>query len=372
MKRLLLFAAAALLSAAGTLFAAEASPKVEPVVFSGKRSLDLCFHQAIDREPFVLDGFYWRKKGEPLWRYPAALLDNEKVNANLRRNGRYAAGGVIRFKTDSRYIALRPDLTGGAEARFDLLERTPEGFRFRGSTPFRGEAPFAAKPLLNPPWGRIPDKKPMREWVVYLPLFHDVKSVEIGLEPDAKIEPPSPYRLTKPIVFYGSSITHGVGSSRPANTYPALLCRKLGAPMLSVAVAGGCRAELEVADALSEIDAAVFVMDYEHNSRGYDYLLKTHEPFFRRIREKRPDMPILVLSKGDNPNPQTTGVIRATVENAKKRGDRKVWFIDGATYFAGFDDPLQATVDGCHPTDLGYYAMYRKILPVLQEILKDR
>ncbi len=371
MKRLFLFAAAALLAAAGAVSAAETPAKVEQVVFSGKRNFDLRFHQAVDSPPFVLDGFYWRKKGEPLWRYPAALLDNEKVNANLRRNGRYAAGGVIRFKTDSRYIAVRPELTGTAEARFDILERTPEGFRFRGSTPFRGEA-LAAKPLLNPPWGKIPEAKPMREWVVYLPLFSDVKSVEIGLEPDAKIEAPTPYRVAKPIVFYGSSITHGVGSSRPANTYPALLCRKLDAPMLSVAVAGGCRAELEVADALAEIDAAVFVMDYEHNSRGYDYLLKTHEPFFRRIREKRPDMPILVLSKGDNPNPQTTAVIRATVENAKKRGDRNVWFIDGATYFAEFDDPLQPTVDGCHPTDLGFYAMYRKILPVLQEILQNR
>ena len=370
MKRSFLFAAALL--AAVTAVAADAPPKVEPVVFSGKRSLDLRFHQAIDRPPFVLDGFHWRKPGEPLWRYPAALLDDSRVNANLRRNGRYAAGGVIRFKTDSRYIALRPEMTGNAEARFDILERTQDGYRFRGSTAFRGSAPFAARPLLNPPWGKIPDAKPMREWVVYLPLFHDVKSVEIGLEPDAKIEPPSPYRLAKPIVFYGSSITHGVGSSRPANTYPALLCRKLGAPLINLGVGGGCRAELEVADALAEIDCAVFVMDYEHNSGNNVYLAKTHEPFFKRLREKKPDMPILVLTKGDNPNPESTAIIRKTVENAKARGDRKVWFIDGAQYFSKFDDPLQPTVDGCHPTDLGFFSMYQVILPVLEEILAAR
>jgi len=357
--------------AAAFCVAAETTP--EKIAFSGKREFDVCFREAVDRAPFALDGFYWRKAGEPLWRYPAAVLDNEKINANLRRQGRRTSGGVIRFKTDSRYIALRPTFVGtGGEGRFDLLELTDKGHRFRATTAFVGTGRIAAKALLNPPWGALRPEKPMREWVLYLPQFREVKGVEIGLEPGAKVEAPSPYKLDKPIVFYGSSITHGVGSSRPANTYPALLCRKLGAPLINLGVGGGCRAELEVADALAEIDCAVFVMDYEHNSGSYDYLVKTHEPFFKRLREKKPDMPILVLSKGDNPNPQSTAVIRKTVENAKARGDRKVWFIDGAQYFSKFDDPLQPTVDGCHPTDLGFYAMYQVILPVLEEILAAR
>ena len=369
MKRILLslgLLAAVCCSASGN------DAKPEAIAFSGKRIFDVCFCEAIDRAPFALDGFYWRKAGEPLWRYPAAVLDNEKINANLRRQGRRASGGVIRFKTDSRYIALRPEIDGVGEARFDLLELTPEGHRFRASAAFLGNGRNSAKALLNPPWGKLRDEKPMREWVLYLPLFREVKSIEIGFEPGAKVEAPSPYKLDKPIVFYGSSITHGVGSSRPANTYPALLCRKVGAPLVNLGVGGGCRAELEVADALAEIDCAVFVMDYEHNSGNNGYLAKTHEPFFKRLREKRPDMPILVLTKGDNPNPESTAIIRRTVENARARGDRKVWFIDGAQYFSKFDDPLQPTVDGCHPTDLGFFSMYQVILPVLEEILAAR
>ena len=358
--------------AAAFCFAAEDAAKTEKIAFSGKREFDVCFHQAIDQAPFALDGFYWRKAGEPLWRYPAAVLDNPKINGNLRRQGRRASGGVIRFKTDSRYLALRPVIDGVGEARFDLLELTPQGHRFRSSVSFFGNGKNAARALLNPPWGKLRPEKPMREWVLYLPLFREVKSIEIGLEPGAKIEAPSPYKLDKPIVFYGSSITHGMGSSRPANTYPALLCRKVGAPLVNLGVGGGCRAELEVADALAELDCAVFVMDYDHNSGSYDYLVKTHEPFFKRLREKHPELPILVLSKGDNPNPRTTAVIRKTVENAKARGDRKVYFIDGAQYFSKFDDPLQPTIDGCHPTDLGFYAMYQVILPVLEEMLKAR
>ena len=98
---------AALLLAGGWAIAAEGTPAApEQITFSGNRKFAVCFREAVDQAPFTLDGFYWRKAGEPLWRYPAAVLDNEKINANLRRQGRRTSGGVIRFKTDSRYIAL--------------------------------------------------------------------------------------------------------------------------------------------------------------------------------------------------------------------------------------------------------------------------
>ena len=74
MKRILLSLA---FLAVGLCFAAENAAKPETLAFSGKRNFDVCFHEAVDRAPFALDGFYWRKSGEPLWRYPAAVLNNE-------------------------------------------------------------------------------------------------------------------------------------------------------------------------------------------------------------------------------------------------------------------------------------------------------
>ena len=50
-------------------------------------------------------------------------------------------------------------------------------------------------------------------------------------------------------------------------------------------------------------------------------------------------------------------------------GDKNVYFIDGAEYFAGLEDWRMATVDGCHPNDLGFYLMYQRILPVLKKAL---
>ena len=50
-----------------------------------------------------------------------------------------------------------------------------------------------------------------------------------------------------------------------------------------------------------------------------------------------------------------------TYENALKRGDRNVMFIDGGTVFTealNLTAPADScTVDGCHPNDLGFACM---------------
>ena len=47
---------------------------------------------------------------------------------------------------------------------------------------------------------------------------------------------------------------------------------------------------------------------------------------------------------------------------------RCIRFVEGAALI----DPeakIVASVDGCHPNDLGFYLMYRKLLPLLREML---
>ena len=64
-------------------------------------------------------------------------------------------------------------------------------------------------------------------------------------------------------------------------------------------------------------------------------------------------------------------IIRATYRRAVENGDRNVYFIDGETLFGG-DLYDSCTVDGCHPNDLGFYRMYKHVLPVLKQALKNR
>ena len=58
-------------------------------------------------------------------------------------------------------------------------------------------------------------------------------------------------------------------------------------------------------------------------------------------------------------------IIFDTYNNAVKNGDNNVYYIDGFTLFPNRD----CTVDGCHPTDLGFWFMSEKIGDVLAKIL---
>ena len=61
---------------------------------------------------------------------------------------------------------------------------------------------------LTQSYGAVCFKKPeMEDVTVNLPLYNGIKAVYIGISPKAKIASPTPYSLTKPIVYYGSSIT---------------------------------------------------------------------------------------------------------------------------------------------------------------------
>ena len=61
---------------------------------------------------------------------------------------------------------------------------------------------------------------------------------------------------------------------------------------------------------------------------------------------------------------------RSDVENAVRNGDRKVWFADGETLF-GRHDRRACTVDGIHPSDLGFYRMAHTLLPFVKEALNS-
>jgi hypothetical protein len=57
-------------------------------------------------------------------------------------------------------------------------------------------------------------------------------------------------------------------------------------------------------------------------------------------------------------------VVKQTYENALRRGENAA-FIDGHTLF-GNRDKDTCTVDGCHPTDLGFYKMAQRVYKALQ------
>jgi len=159
--------------------------------------------------------------------------------------------------------------------------------------------------------------------------------------------------------------------------YPAILGRRLNAPTINLGFSGSAQCEPELARFLAELDPAVYVLDPLPNMNA-EMIAERFEPFVRVLREARPDTPIvlvenIVYADGDFVQTRRT---RVTEANAKleeiyrqltRSGQRKVFYVRAARLIG---DDGEATVDGTHPTDLGFVRMADAIEPALRRALR--
>ena len=347
---------------------ADKNPAVEK--FDGT---DVVWRDAL-KAPFALEGFPFVKEGAPLRRIPDTIKP-EDISGGVFSLAWHTAGGVVRFRTDSPVIVLKAALKtpktnlghmpSTGVSGFDVFADKDRYVKTVNPMHYRAEAPT---PVVEKIYRGA---KAMRDYTVYLPLYNGVNYLQIGVSPDAKFETPTPHKIKKPIVFYGSSITQGACASRTSNCYTAMLCRAVDAPMINLGFSGNAKGEPKMAELISGLDMSVFVYDYDHNAPDAVHLKKTHEPFFKIIRAAHPELPIIMISRFYGATDERTSAIRQTYENAVKNGDKKVWFIDGRDLVKDVDSSY-ITVDGCHPNDIGFYHMYKNTLPVLKEALGEK
>ena len=98
------------------------------------------------------------------------------------------------------------------------------------------------------------------------------------------------------------------------------------------------------------------------------------ENFFKRIRQKNPNVPIVMITRpcavyGDDEIARRE-VVKSTYDNAIKNGDKNVYFIDGESFFKDFEDRELCFIDTIHPNDLGFYKMAEVIEPIIKDILE--
>jgi len=129
-----------------------------------------------------------------------------------------------------------------------------------------------------------------------------------------------------------------------------------------------------MADYINTLDMGAFVYDYDHNAPTVEHLAKTHKPFFERIREAHPDIPILMMTRPAeiyyDDYKARREVVRATYDVAVAAGDKNVYFIDGETFYGETNRNL-CSIDGCHPNDLGFFRMANVIRPTLEKMLES-
>ena len=293
----------------------------------------------------------------------------ERTNEGVKALNYNTAGGRVRFKTDSPYIAM--------SVKYSSLGRMPH-FAFCGSVGFdlyedtRYIKTFV--PTVDPrtEFESVIDlgEREMRDITINFPLYSSVKELYIGLDENAKLECPEKYSNQKPIVYYGSSITQGGCASRPGTCYQAYISRRFNADYVNLGFSGSARAEEPITDYIKGLDMGLFVYDYDHNAPTAEYLGTTHEKMFLAIREANRDLPIIMMSRPLHKINRTAEderrveIIKQTYENALARGDRNVYFLSGddLTELCG----NEGTVDNCHPTDLGFASMADALIRLIE------
>ncbi len=211
----------------------------------------------------------------------------------------------------------------------------------------------------------------MEDVLLLLPRNEVISEVKVSLPDEANVEAPTPYKYG-PILYYGSSITEGGCCCRMANAYNALLSLWLDVDYYNFGFSGSAKGEPEMADYINTLDFSVFVLDYDHNAPTAEHLEKTHYPFYKKIRDKNPNTPIIMMSRPNFGYWPDDGarrdIVRATYQKALRDGDKNVYFMDGETFF-GTEDREACTIDTTHPNDLGFYRMAKVIEPVLKRAL---
>jgi len=333
-------------------------------------------YKSVREDPFKLYGLYQPKQGKRFCRMDEEVA--KKVSDGVYDLIWKTAGGRVRFRTDSPFIALRcklpftnlmPHMAPTGQCGFDLYLTNEEG-----KDVFR----HAFKPAMDTFEGyegcvNFQDRK-MRDITINFPLFANVDEVWIGLLPGAELLSPKPYAIEKPVVFYGSSITHGGCASRPGLSYEAWISRRLNCDYINLGFSGNCKGEPVMAEYLAKMDASVFVIDYDHNAPSAEHLQNTHEPIYRAIRALHPDTPIVFVSKPDYnyqdiEQRKRREVIMNTYLKGRLEGDENLFFVDGSTLF-GEDGREECTVDGTHPNDIGFMRMADHIGQAVKNALK--
>ncbi|MBR2885703.1 MAG: SGNH/GDSL hydrolase family protein [Clostridia bacterium] len=327
---------------------------------------DIVFYD-IKSEPFSVYGVFYENGKFRRMKEDVAKSVSEGVYW-LHSN---TAGGRVKFKTDSKYIAIHTKMSHiGKMSHFALTGSS--GFDLYISEKYY--ASFVPPFELNDGYEGVIEfgSKKMREITINFPLYSDVNELYIGVGKNAKIEKAECYKIDKPIVYYGSSITQGGCASRPGNAYEAIISQRLGVDHINLGFSGNARAEKEISHYICSLDMSAFVYDYDHNAPTTQHLESTHERMFKEIRKAKMNLPIIIMSR---PKYNLTKdekirreIIKRTYENARDNGDKNVYFIDGKTLMKICHD--EGTVDSCHPNDLGFYSMAMAIIKVLKNEVK--
>jgi hypothetical protein len=325
-----------------------------------------------------VEGRGWTDHERKRWfdRFPAKA--EGKVTKAVWNLSRHSAGMMVRFKTDANTIRAKwkllssrlgmPHMPPSGVSGLDLYARDAKG-QWRWTAATKPNKQAMETTLLS---GIVPG---MREYALYLPLYNGTESLEIGVSKGAKFESLAP-RKAKPLVFYGTSITHGACASRPGLAHPAILGRRLDMPVINIGFSGNGRMHKEVGDLMVEVDAACYVIDCLPNLQPAA-VTERCVPLVKQLRKARPDTPIVlvedrrfanswILPAKSKFHDENQAALQKAYKELQAAGVKKLHYLSGDLLLG---DDTEGTTDGSHPNDLGFFRQADAFEPVLRQAL---
>lgn len=349
--------------------------KLDPAMAASKEvAAKVVWH---DVSKWGVEGREW--PDQPRLRYfdrlPAAA--QKSVTPAVWNLSRDSAGMMARFKTDATAIHVHykvaksnlgmPHMPATGVSGVDLYARDEAG-KWRWVTVTKPAKQEIRTELIK---GLAPG---LREYAAYLPLYNGVESLEIGVPAGAKFEGLAPRQ--KPIVFYGTSITHGACASRPGMVHTAILGRRFDMPVVNLGFSGNGRMDAAVGDYLAKVDASVYVIDCLPNMRPADVTIKC-APLVKQLRAAKPETPIILVEDRRFTNSWITpekekfhddnhAALKAAFEGLRKEGVKGLYYINGDHLYG---DDADGATDASHASDLGFYRQADVFEPVIREAL---
>ena len=332
-----------------------------------------------DARQLGIEGKAWQDTKAPFDRLPAKA--EKMVRPPVWSLSRHSAGMCVRFQTDATSIRARWTLTSDRLAMPHMPATGVSGldlYVLDDANTWRWLA--TGRPTKFPtneatlvsglPPGR-------RTYWLYFPLYNGVSSVEIGLPKDARIWPvPREASRARPIVFWGTSITQGGCASRTGMVHTAILGRRCNVPVVNLGFSGNGKMEPEMARLIAEIDACVFVIDCLPNMNAEQVAQRT-VPLVEILRKAHPHTPIVMaedrtysnaflVASTRRRNETSRAALKAAFQQLQSRGVKHLHYLPGE-HQLGKDN--LGTVDGSHPTDLGFVRMADAFEQVLRPLI---
>jgi hypothetical protein len=329
----------------------------------------------VDGQSLTIIGKYHSEKNYA--RFPKVY--ETRLRKEVWALGQDAAGISIRFRTNATQITVRwttlfdnvmDHMPATGIKGVDLYAYVDNHWKYVNTARVKGKVnEFTLLKTGNAVF---------REYLLNLPLYDGIDSLSIGVNNSAEITLPQENYLIakKPVVYYGSSIAQGGCASRPGMAFTNILERAMDRTFINMGFSGSGTFDIPVGEAMSEIDAALYVIDCNPNTKT-ELIYERAVDLVKFLKQKKPDVPVLLVEDfyrvnglGD-PKKSDTEKNRVELRRAfnalKESGQKNIYYKKGDGMIG---DDYEGTVDGQHPNDLGMMRMAESLEPVIKKIVR--